>query len=74
MAKTYYIVENEEEGDKVWRAHRRGIWTEIFNRYNIWNTVIGTISLKSADQCEYNLRRKLKSDQVQPKVVRVLNI
>ena len=70
--KTYYIVKHVNERDEIiYKAHKQGILT-LFNIYNYNNAVLGSFSLKSADDCEARLRRVL--NPIKPEVIRAVSI
>lgn len=69
--RTYYIVEHEETYGTMWRAHKRGILS-TFGLYNIMNMVIPASSSRSAEVCEYYLRKHVGKPA--PKVVRVVKV
>lgn len=72
--KTYYIVEKRTaRGRPEWKAYKRGLFT-TFNRYCESNEVSGISSMRSADDCEQELRRKLACKGFKPLVIRTLQL
>ena len=65
--RTYYIVKHSDRSGVHWYAHKKGFHS-LFDIYNDVNSVAGTYSLISADDCE----RSLMIDKKKPQVIGVV--
>ncbi len=71
--RTYYIVEHEEVDGKVWRVYRRSLLTAL-GHFSVMNSIIGCLSMESADACQNNLVKWANGRKIKPRIVRTINM
>ena len=71
--KNYYIVQHEWPSDHspYWLAHSDGLLAKL-GQFNIVNSILGTTSFKSVDDCETRLRNVLSTGK--GRLIRVVQI